>query len=67
MGIISNIAYQTLIPPMGEKIALIIALILAILIYLVSIIILKVFSKEEIFMIPFGKKIYNFLSFEKKS
>ena len=67
MGIISNIAYQNLIIQMGEKLALIIALAIAILIYLVCIIILKVFTKEEIFMIPFGKKIYNFIYANKNS
>lgn len=67
MGIISNMAYKALIMPIGEKLALIIAFLLAIIIYLICLIILKVFSKEEIFMIPFGKKIYNFIEFKKKS
>lgn len=67
MGIISNIAYKALIIQIGEKIALIVALILALIIYLISIIFLKVFSKEEIYMIPFGKKIYNYILVNKKS
>ena len=67
MGIISNMIYKSLITPVGEKISLIISILLAALVYLICIIILKVFTKEEIFMIPFGKKVYDFISFRKKS
>ena len=56
-----------IITPVGEKISLIISILLAALVYLICIIILKVFTKEEIFMIPFGKKVYDFISFRKKS
>ena len=44
-----------------EKLVTIIALIVAVLIYAISIGCLKVFSKEEIYMIPYGQKIYKLL------
>ena len=44
-----------------EKLVTIIALIIAVLIYAISIGCLKVFSKEEIYMIPYGQKIYKLL------
>ena len=40
----------------------IIALVSAVIIYLISMIALKVFTKEDINMLPYGKKIYNFLT-----
>ena len=43
------------------RISTIVALIVAIIIYAISLIVLKVFTKEEILMIPYGNKIYNFL------
>lgn len=43
------------------KVATIIAIGSAIIIYILAIIALKVFTKEEIFMIPYGQKIYNLL------
>ena len=44
-----------------ERIATLIAIGSAILIYVVAIIVLKIFTKEEIYMIPYGKKIYKVL------
>ncbi len=43
------------------KLVTVIALIFAVLIYFLSIIILKIFTKEEIYMIPYGTKIYKIL------
>lgn len=43
------------------KIATIIAIGSAIIIYILAVIALKVFTKEEIFMIPYGQKIYKLL------
>lgn len=59
MGIIAYFTYVFFIPKLGEKVALILALAIAIITYILLIIVLKVFSKEEIHMIPFGKKLYN--------
>ena len=45
----------------SERISTLIAIIFAILIYIIAIIVLKVFTKEEIYMIPYGQKIYKVL------
>lgn len=42
----------------SQKILLIISLIIGIIMYVISILILKILSKEEIYMIPFGQKLY---------
>ena len=44
-----------------EKVATIIAIGTAVIIYALAIITLKIFTKEEIFMIPYGQKIYRVL------
>ena len=46
---------------LSTKIATIIALVFAIIIYLISIIILKIFTREELHMIPYGCKICKML------
>ena len=38
-----------------------VAIGIAVLTYALSVIVLKIFTKEEIFMIPYGQKIYKFL------
>ena len=43
------------------KVSTIIALVFAVVIYFISIIILKVFTQEEIVMIPYGTKLYKML------
>jgi len=45
----------------ASQLATIIAIIFAIILYGLSIIALKVFSKEELLMIPYGTKICNIL------
>lgn len=45
----------------SEKIATIISLIFAVIIYGASVIALKIFTREEITMIPFGTKILKVL------
>ena len=42
------------------NISLIISLLIGVIIYGISILSLKILSKEEIFMIPYGQKIYKF-------
>lgn len=44
------------------KITTLIAIISAVVIYLLSIICLKILTKEEIYMLPYGEKIYKFLT-----
>ena len=43
------------------NISTVISLGIAVAVYLLMIILLKIFSEEEIFMIPYGKKIYAIL------
>lgn len=59
MGTVAYFTYVFFILKLGEKVALILTLAISILTYILLIIVLKVFSKEEIYMIPFGKKLYN--------
>lgn len=61
MGAISYVAYQNLLHFMSSKIVTILVIMIATFTYMFSLILLKIFSKEEIFMIPFGKKLYDFL------
>ncbi|MCI8384274.1 MAG: hypothetical protein HFJ33_05385 [Clostridia bacterium] len=57
MGICSYFSYLTLSGIIAEKLATIIAIVIAVIIYALAIVALKVFSKEEIKMMPQGKKI----------
>lgn len=45
-----------------DKVVTILALIIAVIVYALAVIVLKVFNKEEIMMIPFGTKIYDMLT-----
>ena len=58
MGICSFWVYNYLSGIIIEKLSIIISLVVAIVIYFLAIISLKIFNKEEISMIPFGAKIY---------
>ena len=57
MGICSYFSYSILLGIISVKLATIVAIIVAIIIYVLAIISLKVFSKEEIQMMPQGEKI----------
>lgn len=61
MAICSYFIFIVLDGIMIEKLATIIAILSAIVIYAIAIIALKIFTKEEIFMIPYGNKIYGAL------
>ena len=61
MGIVSYGAYIFVSGIIAPKMATIIALIVAVVVYLLSVIVLKIFSKEDILMLPFGQKIYAIL------
>lgn len=58
MGICSYFLYHHLKIYCIEKIATMITLILSIIIYILSVLVLKIFDKEEIYMIPYGEKIF---------
>ena len=62
MGICSYFIYSVLIGIISGRLATIIAIIVAIIIYGLAIIALKVFTKEEIRMIPAGDKICSILT-----
>ena len=57
MGICSYFSYLVFSGIIAEKLATIIAIVTAIVIYALAIVALKVFSKEEIQMMPAGGKI----------
>jgi len=61
MGVCSYAIYIILTGISLGKLATIISICVAILIYILSVIVLKIFTKEEIFMIPYGQKIYKIL------
>lgn len=61
MGICSYFIYTLLIGIISGSMATIIAIIIAVIVYILAIIALKIFTKEEIYMIPFGTKIYAIL------
>ena len=53
--------YILLMGMISAKIATILAILFAVIIYVVMIILLKIFDEEEITMIPFGTKLYKIL------
>lgn len=57
MGICSYFSYVTLSGIIAKKLATIIAIVIAVIVYALAIVALKVFSKDEIQMMPAGKKI----------
>ncbi len=62
MGILSYGTYYFLSTVVSGKIAISLALIVAVITYFVAVIALKIFSKEEIKDIPMGGKIYKLLT-----
>lgn len=61
MGICSYAIYIVLGGIISAKLATIIAMLTAVIIYALAVIALKILTKEEIKMLPYGIKIYNFL------
>lgn len=62
MGVCSYASYLLLKSINVGKVATIISIFVAIIIYAISIFILKIFTKEEIYMIPYGQKVYKILN-----
>lgn len=54
----SYIVYINFYVYISKSILIIISLLIGIIVYIISIILLKILSEEEIFMIPYGQKIY---------
>ena len=61
MAICSYFVFMVLNGIMIEKMATILSMIVAVIIYIIAVIVLKIFTKEEIYMIPYGNKIYSLL------
>ena len=57
MGICSYATYITLSGINIGKVAIIITILVAMFIYIISVLLLNIFDKEEIFMIPYGRKL----------
>ncbi len=61
MSICSYAIYLVICSIISQKIATIIAIVIAIIIYILAVIALRIFTKEEICMLPGGQKIYKIL------
>ena len=61
MAICSYSVYLVLANIISVRIATIVAITMAMFVYSMAIIVLKVFTKEELLMIPYGQKLYNVL------
>lgn len=61
MAICSYYSYEILKGIIIEKMATILSIIIAIVIYILAVIVLKIFNKDEILMLPYGEKIYKIL------
>lgn len=61
MAVTSIWFYNILIGIVSESLCTIISLAFAVIIYIILVFLLKIFSEDKIFMIPYGKKIYPFL------
>ena len=61
MVAVSYFAYMNLENVISQKFACLCALAVALVVYVVLIILLKIFDKNEIIMLPYGKKIYEIL------
>lgn len=61
MTAVSYLVYTLALGIVGIRMSCIIAIIVAIFVYFISVVLLKIFSKEDILMLPKGEKIYNFL------
>lgn len=61
MGICSYFVYSNLLGIINSKLATIVAIAIAVVVYLLAVIALKIFNKEEILKMPKGDKIYRVL------
>ncbi|MBR4261064.1 MAG: polysaccharide biosynthesis protein [Clostridia bacterium] len=61
MAVVSYGVYILLNGIIATKLATIIALFVAVIVYILSVFILRIFSEEDILMLPFGAKIYAIL------
>ena len=66
MYIVTCIVYNKLNINVSRSILLIISLFIGMITYIISIFLLKILSQEEIFMIPYGQKVYKIMNRSKK-
>lgn len=62
MAICSYFIYSVLLGIIAEKLATILAIVFAVIIYVLAVVALKVFTKEEVQMMPAGDKICSILT-----
>ena len=62
MGIAAYLIHKTLINVIGNSKATIIAIFVGIITYAIMIIATKTLNKEDMYMIPFGTKLYKILT-----
>lgn len=62
MGIVAYLTHKTLINVIGNSKATIIAIFVGIITYAIMIIATKTLNKEDMYMIPFGTKLYKILT-----
>ena len=61
MAIVSYGVYILLNSIISQNLATIVALVVAVITYALSVIVLKIFNEEDILMLPYGQKIYAIL------
>lgn len=62
MAICSYFMYSVLVGIIAGKLATILAIVFAVIIYALAVVALKVFTKEEVLMMPAGDKICTILT-----
>lgn len=61
MGICSYTAYLLLRGIISGSLATIVSILFAVIVYVLAVLALKIYNKEDIYMLPRGEKIYNIL------
>ena len=65
MAICSVTIYNYILSIFSKKMCTLLILMISVLVYILLVLVLRVFSEENIKMLPYGKKIYDFLKFFK--
>lgn len=61
MGVIVYFAYRLLITQAGNSISTIVSIFIGVISYVLIVLLMKLLTKEDIYMVPFGTKIYSLL------
>lgn len=62
MGAVAYFTHAILFGIVGAKLATIVAIIVAVFVYLIFVLLLNIFARDDYHMLPYGDKIYNFLA-----